>query len=268
MDDGYTGINFDRPGFQNLISDIKGNHINCVIVKDLSRFNRDMTGIRGYLEELFPTLNCRFISIIDNLDNFKRPQDINSIFVQFKHLMNEHYCREISLKTRETFDSMRRDGKLVSAFAPYGYKKDPSDKHHLIIDQAVADNINMIFKLCLDGYGVAKIAQHLNALGIISPKEYRVQTGDYHIYGSNVTPLWSPTTVRSILKNKVYVGVMEQKKPATPDYRSKCRVHLPESAHIIVRNTHQAIVSKEAFSLVQSQFKRRLGSRYDNFIQS
>ncbi len=256
IDDGYSGINFDRPGFLRLITDIKEGDINCIIVKDLSRFSRDMSGIREYLEVLFPSLNCRFISVIDHLDSFKRPEEIGSIFVQFKHLMNEHYCREISQKTREAFDSLRRDGKLVSAFAPYGYKKDPNNKHHLIIDEAVVDNVRLIFKLCLSGFGVARIAKHMNTFGITSPTEYRVQTGDYTSYGTNVTPLWSPTTIRSMLKNKVYIGVMEQRKHSTQDYRSKQRKSLPESKHIIVKDTHDAIISKHDFTLVQSQFER------------
>ncbi len=256
IDDGYTGTNFDRPGFQRLIDDIKSGLINCVIVKDLSRFGRDYIQAGNYLEQLFPFLNCRFISILDNLDSLERPEEMNSIFVRFKHIMNDYYSSEISKKVRKAFDDQRKEGKLISAFAPYGYKKDPRDIHHLIVDHEVVDIVRDIFNWYVNGMGVIRIAHKLNDLKILSPGMYRRKMGIYKSNHCRCGELWRPQTITKMLKNKTYIGCMDQKRHTTLDYKNRKKIYLQESERIFVENTHQAIIDKSTFEKVQSNFAR------------
>ncbi len=256
IDDGFTGTNFNRPGFNRMIADIKTGKANCIIVKDLSRFGRDYIQAGSYLEQLFPFLKCRFISILDNLDSFERPKEIDSVFVRFKHIMNDHYSSEISNKLRYTYDKQRREGKLVSAFAPYGYKKDTNDKHHLIIDEDVADVVRNIYKWYLSGMGVVRIAQKLNNLCVLPPGLYRREKGIHKSYHSNCGPLWRPNVIRNILKNKAYIGCLEQKKKTTRNYKDRKSIKLPSSERIFVSNTHEPLICNETFTQVQSNFKK------------
>lgn len=255
IDDGCTGTNFNRPAFKRMIKDIKTGKINCIIVKDLSRFGRNYIEAGSYLEQLLPFLKCRFVSILDNLDSFYRPQEISSVFVQFKHIMNEHYSNENSQKLRYTFDAQRKEGKLVSAFAPYGYKKDPKDNHHLIMDEEAAGVVRNIFHLVLNDMGVIRIANKLNSLGIVPPGVYRKQKGickEYHLNRG----LWCPNTVRTILGNKVYIGALDQKKYTTRNHKDRKRIFLTEDERIFIPNTHEPIIDEKVFNEVQNRFKR------------
>ncbi len=256
IDDGYTGTNFDRPGFNRMLEDIKSGKVNCVIVKDLSRFGRDYIQAGNYLEQLFPFLKCRFISILDNLDSFERPNEIGSVFVRFKHIMNDHYSSEISKKLRYVYDKQRKEGKLVSSFAPYGYKKDPEDKHHLIIDDEVADIVRNIYSWYLQGMGVIRIAQNLNSIGIIPPGVYRREKGLYKSNHSNCGSLWRPNAIRHILSSKVYIGVLEQKKYTTRNYKDRIKKITPERKRFFVSDTHEPIIDKIIFGKVQENYKK------------
>ncbi len=249
IDDGYTGTNFNRPSFKRMLSDIKSGKINCVIVKDLSRLGRDYIQAGNYLEQLFPFLNCRFISILDNLDSFERPDEMKGIFVRFKHIMNDYYSSEISRKVRRAFDEQRKEGKLVSAFAPYGYIKDPNDIHKLIVDEEAAKIVKQIYDWCLEGMGVIKISQRLNNLEILAPRQYM-----NHKCSSALK--WGPSTVRRILSNKAYIGMLEQKKRTTLDHKNREIIYVPENQRIIVEGTHEPIISKNIFNKVQRNFQR------------
>ncbi len=256
IDDGYTGTNFDRPGFNRMLEDIKSGKVNCVIVKDLSRFGRDYIQAGNYLEQLFPFLKCRFISILDNLDSFERPNEIGSVFVRFKHIMNDHYSSEISKKLRYVYDKQRKEGKLVSSFAPYGYTKDPNDKHHLIIDDEIADIVRNIYSWYLQGMGVIRISQNLNNLRIIPPGVYRREKGLYKSNHSNCGSLWRPNTIRRILSNKVYIGCLEQKKKTTRNYKERTKIKLSKIERIFVPNTHEPIIDTKTFKKVQDSFEK------------
>ncbi len=256
IDDGYTGTNFNRPRFNEMINDIQTGKINCVIVKDLSRFGRDYIGAGKYLEQLLPALECRFISILDALDSFERPNEISSVFVQFKNIMNDHYSSEISQKLRCYYDIQRKKGKLVSAFAPYGYIKDPKDHSHLIIDNEVADVVRNIFYWALSGMGSVRISQKLNDFGILPPGLYRKEKGVYKSYNMNCGLLWRPNSVRTILNNKVYMGVLEQKKYTTRNHKDRKRIYLDDKERIKVLNTHEPIVDEKTFCDVENSFKK------------
>ncbi len=179
---------------------------------------------------------------------------MNSIFVRFKHIMNDYYSSEISKKVRIAFDDQRKEGKLVSAFAPYGYKKDPDDIHHLIIDSDVVHIVSNIFDWYISGMGVIRIAQRLNDLKILSPGMYRRKRGIYKSNHSRCGELWRPQTITKMLKNKTYIGCMDQKRHTTLDYKNRKKIYLKEDERILVKNTHQAIIEKETFEKVQSIF--------------
>ena len=153
-DDGCTGTDFDRPDFQRMLNDLRAGIINCVIVKDLSRFGRNYVGVGEYLEHVFPLLNVRFISVSDNVDSFVDPRSINSLIVPFKNILNDEYARDISNKVRASLDLKRRQGKFIGSFASYGYRKDPNDHSRLLIDEAAAAVVRDIFDWFLAGMSV------------------------------------------------------------------------------------------------------------------
>ena len=171
VDDGYSGANFERPAFQKMIEDIKKQKINCIIVKDLSRLGRNYIETGKYLEKIFPRLGVRFVSITDNYDSANEPGDLDQIIVPFKNLINDAYCRDISLKVRSQFEVKRKNGKYVGSFAMYGYCKDPVDKNHLIVDEYAAEIVQLIFNMKLDGYSPQHIADKLNEMHVLTPLE-------------------------------------------------------------------------------------------------
>ena len=135
IDDGYSGTDFNRPNFQRMLQDIKAGNVNAVIVKDLSRLGRNYIEVGNYIEQIFPLYNIRFIALNDNIDSYKDPRSVNNVIVPFKNLMNDEYCRDISNKVKSVINAKKRRGEFCAGIAPYGYVKDPEDKHHLIIDE-------------------------------------------------------------------------------------------------------------------------------------
>ena len=163
-DDGFSGTDFNRPGFQRMMVDMKNQKINCVIVKDLSRLGRNYIEVGNYIEQIFPLFNIRFISLNDGLDSYKNPNQMNNIIVPFKNLINDEYARDISQKIRSSLDSKKKRGEFIGSFATYGYMKDPEDNHKLIIDEVAARVIRDIFKWYISGMGKITIAKKLNEL--------------------------------------------------------------------------------------------------------
>ena len=175
-DDGRTGTNFDRPDFKRMMKDIRTGVVNCIIVKDLSRFGRDYIECGKYIEKIFPQLGVRFISVNDGFDTASAGSS-DSIVIPFKNLINDCYSRDISIKVRSNLDVKRRQGEFISNFAVYGYAKDPKDKNHLIIDGYAAEVVRDIFKWKLEGLSPDRIADRLNQQGILSPMEYKRARG-------------------------------------------------------------------------------------------
>lgn len=238
-DDNYTGTNFDRPHFQEMMRAIEDGKINCIVVKDLSRFGREHIDVGRYLFQQFPNQNIRFIAIIDNYDNTR--EDASShLLVSVKNLFNDNYCRDTSIKIRSHLDVRRRSGKFIGSFAAYGYCKDPENKNHLLIDDEAAAVVQDIFAWKIDGMSNQAIADQLNQLGILSPMEYKQAKGVNYGSGYKVhaKALWSSVTVRRILTSVVYLGIMEQGKRTTPNYKIKKEIQRPQEEWMRVEGTH------------------------------
>ncbi len=252
VDDGYTGLNTNRPSFMKMIEDIKQGAINCVVVKDLSRFGRNSWEVGRYLEQIFPFLNVRFVAINDSLDS-NNEQFSDNMLIPFKNMINEAYSRDISSKIRSQFEIKRKNGDFISNFAPYGYKKSEENHNKLVVDEDVAYVVKDIFKWKIEGYNNLKIAEKLNDFGVLSPYEYKQHKGfNYDInFKTNDKALWSHNTIGRMLENEVYIGNLVQGKKRTPNLKVKKFFDVPKEEWVRVEDTHEAIVSKEDFNLVQ-----------------
>lgn len=254
VDDGYTGTNFNRPDFQRMIGDIESGKVNCVVVKDLSRFGRDYIDTGRFLERVFPDLGVRFISVTDGIDSLKQAYDM---LLPIKNIFNEQYARDISKKVQTAVKTKQKAGEFIGAFASYGYKKSPSDKNKLIIDEYAADVVRRIFSLYIQGYGKQRIAKVLNAEGILCPAEYKRAMGlNYHNPNRlESTTYWSYSTVNSILHREMYVGNMVQ---GTKHQRMRSKQKKQDKDQwIIVENTHEPIIAKETWEKAQSLLSKR-----------
>ncbi len=252
VDDGYTGLNTNRPSFIKMIEDIKLGAINCVVVKDLSRFGRNSWEVGRYLEQIFPFLNVRFVAINDSLDSNSEKFSDNML-IPFKNMINEAYSRDISSKIRSQFEIKRKNGDFIGNFAPYGYKKSQENHNKLVIDEEVVYVIKDIFKWKIEGYNNLKIAEKLNDFGVLSPYEYKQHKGfNYDIaFKTYAKALWSSNAIGRILSNEVYIGNVVQGKKRTPNLKVKKFFNVPKDEWVRVEGTHDAIISKEDFNLVQ-----------------
>lgn len=253
VDDGYSGIVFDRPAFKEMMEDIRSGKINCVIVKDLSRLGREYNETFTYLRRIFPTLGVRFIAINDNIDTARESVN-NDLSVSFKGVMNDEYCRDISVKVRSALDIKRKKGDYVGATPVYGYKKLDENKNQLVVDEYAANVVKDIFKMRLDGLSADRIAAELNRLGILSPREYKKDRNiplPKNGYCDKENSKWSATTILRILKDEVYTGKLIQGKKGTPNYKIKEVVKRNADEIFVTENAHEAIISKKEFDLVQ-----------------
>lgn len=261
VDDGYTGTNFDRPGFKQMIEDIEAGIIDTVITKDLSRLGRERLGVGHYTEIYFPEHNVRYIALLDNIDTYF-DAGMNDM-APFKGVINDMYVRDISKKIRSSLIERKKAGNFLGVTAPYGYQKDPNNKFHLIINEKEAKVVKRVFKLYLEGNGLTRIAQILTKDGIPVPGESRDigKTRRTALYSS-----WKQTTIRRILDNRVYLGELVQFKRRKINYKSKRRITVPEEERYICRGTHEAIIDEESFNAVQNILKKNKsfkGSKHD-----
>lgn len=257
-DDGWSGTDFNRPAFQKMLKDAANKKINCVIVKDLSRFGRNYVEAGKYLETVFPLFGVRFIAVNDQIDSVGNPASVNNIIVPFKNIINDEYCRDISVKVRSALDIRRRQGKFIGSFAPYGYKKDATDRNKLVIDEEAAQTVRLIFKMFIEGNSIAGIARELNAKSVPNPSEYKRQKGlNCNRASKNKNSgLWVDTTVRRILCNQLYIGNLVQKKNEVISYKIHKTRAVEASNRIVAENTHEAIVSKEDFEKARKLLSR------------
>ena len=253
VDDGYSGGNFDRPEFKRMTTDIEAGKVNCVIVKDLSRFGREYIEAGRWIEKTYPALNVRFISVTDQFDSKTADFSEKSFVVPIKNFVNESYCRDISGKVRSHQKIKREKGEFIGAFAPYGYCKDPENKNCLVIDSYAADIVRKIFSWKIDGFSLGAIAEKLNVRHVQSPKEYKKANGENYNSGfhSSDTPKWSAVQIKRILTNEVYIGNMVQGKQERISYKVKQRLDKPESEWVKVENTHPVIIRQNDFDVVQ-----------------
>ena len=257
VDDGKTGTDTDREDFQRLLADVYSGRINCVIVKDLSRLSRNYTDAGNLIENLFVRLNVRFISLAEGVDSYRNPDSVSNIIVPITNVMNDQYCYQTSKKIRQVFDMKRRNGEFIGSYAPYGYVKDPNDKHALLVDPEAAEVVKSIFALFLSGMNKRGITYYLNDHGTLCPTAYKQQQGlKYNAPNAQGNPMWSTITIDTILKNRVYVGDMVQGRQRVKSYKIHIQEKVPEEKWFIVENTHEAIIDRETFAKVQSLLKR------------
>lgn len=257
VDDGFSGSTFERPSFQKMIEDVKAGRTDCIIVKDLSRFGRNYLDAGEYIEKIFPFLGVRFIAVNDNYDSLGDKKASDDLIIPFKNLINEAYCRDISVKIRSQLEIKRKNGQFLGSFAAFGYLKDDQDKNRLVVDQYAADIVRDIFKWKLEGVSPQDIADALNKLGVLSPMEYKRSLGMKFTtsFKTNAKAAWSAGTVIRILKNPIYTGVLVQGKETTPSYKVHKRITKDESEWTVIADSHEAIISKIDFDSVQKVLK-------------
>lgn len=256
-DDNYSGSNFERPEFKRMISDITAGRVNCVIVKDLSRFGRDYIETGRYLDQVFPALGVRFIALTDRYDSFSADAGERNIVLPVKNFINDSYCRDISTKVKSQLAIKRRKGECLAAFAVYGYRKSAEDRNRLLVDDYAAGIVRRIFAWKIEGMAVSAIAEKLNGLHILSPKEYKKSLGLNYRGGftRGSDSRWSSPSVRRILTNEVYLGHLVQGRTERVNYKVKKCVEKPKEEWIRVENTHEPIISADDFTIVQNLLK-------------
>ena len=257
IDDGFTGTTFERPAFKKMMEDVELGLINTIIVKDISRLGRNFIEMGNLVQNIFLVKKIRFISVCDNLDSFANPKSIENIFFPLKNLLNEMYCKDISNKITKAFNIMKKEGKFIGSYPPFGYLKEKENKHHLIIDNASATVVKMIFDLCESGIGNTLIAKELNERCILTPSEYRCKILNMKSTGRKVSKQWTPSIVGKILDNRVYSGDLVQSKYKNISYKVHKQIKNKEEDWIVVENTHEPIIDKERFFKIQELRKNR-----------
>ena len=257
IDDGFTGTTFERPAFKKMMEDVELGLVNTIIVKDISRLGRNFIEMGNLVQNIFLVKNIRFISVCDNLDSFANPKSIENIFFPLKNLLNEMYCKDISNKITKAFNIMKKEGKFIGSYPPFGYLKEKENKHHLIIDNASATVVKMIFDLCESGIGNTLIAKELNERCILTPSEYRCKILNMKSTGRKVSKQWTPSIVGKILDNRVYSGDLVQSKYKNISYKVQKKIKNKEEEWIVVENTHEPIIDKERFFKIQELRKNR-----------
>lgn len=256
-DDGYSGVDFNRPSLQMMLEDVKKGIVDCIIVKDLSRFGRNYIEVGRYLEKLFPMLGVRFIAVNDNYDSLD-VDTAHDIVMPFKNLINDSYCRDLSVKIRSHLAIKRKNGEFIGAFACYGYLKDTENKNQLVIDTYAGSVVQDIFRMKINGYSQYRIANVLNEQGILSPMEYKRSLGIRFETSFKVNPKaqWSAKAVSRILTNEIYTGVLIQGKQTTPNHKVKARQAVEEKDWIRVENAHPPLIDSCLFEIVQTLMER------------
>lgn len=263
-DDGKTGTNFRRSGFEQMMDEVRSGRINCIIVKDLSRFGRNYLEAGHYIEHVFPFLNVRFIAVTDGFDTLTATPAQLSYLIPLKNIMNENYARDISKKERSAKKVLRKKGCFLGAYAMYGYEK-TSDKHVIGVDPEAAVHVKTIFDLCEKGYSDSAIAKYLNERKILCPARYKYEKGIVKNAKYANKSGWYPQTIGGILTSRVYVGDMVQGARRSKEIKGKKEV-VPMSEWDIVSGTHEAIISKEQFDRVQ-EIRMDRHRRYEKMIQ-
>lgn len=263
-DDGKTGTNFKRSGFEQMMDEVRSGRINCIIVKDLSRFGRNYLEAGHYIEHVFPFLNVRFIAVTDGFDTLTATPAQLAYLIPLKNIMNENYARDISKKERSAKKVLRKKGCFLGAYAMYGYEK-TSDKHVIGVDPEAAVHVKTIFDLCEKGYSDSAIAKYLNERKVLCPARYKYEKGIVKNAKYANTSGWYPQTISGILTSRVYIGDMVQGARRSKEIKGKKEV-VPMSERDIVSGTHEAIISKEQFDRVQ-EIRMDRHRQYEKMIQ-
>lgn len=254
VDDGFTGSNFDRPDFIRMMEDVEAGRVNCVIVKDLSRFGRDYIESGRYIQKVFPSLSVRFIAVTDHYDSLSADSGESNIVLPVKNFINDSYCRDISTKVKSQLNIKRKNGEYIAPFAVYGYRKAENNRNQLVIDEYAADIVRKIFEWKIEGYALTAIADRLNERGVLSPREYKKSLG-MNFEGGFKGPeqsKWGAVAVKRILQNEVYIGNLVQGKTEKVNYKVKKCIEKAEADWDRVENTHEPIIYPEQFQVVQN----------------
>lgn len=261
VDDGYTGSNFDRPSWQRLLIDIDSGKINTIVTKDLSRMGRDYISMGEYIERIFPEHGIRYIALNDDIDTLYETPGLE--FLQFKLVFNDYYLKDTSKKIRKIVRAKKEKGQFLGWKAIYGYKKDPSDKHKIIVDEEVRPIIERMFNLVIEGKSPKQIANIFSDEHIPTPSMYaNLKRG----MKSTAYELWCPRTIGEMLTNETYIGNLTQGRRKKINYKSKKEIRTPKEEWIIIKNTHEAIIDKTVFDTVQGLIKKNKNKPMGNNI--
>ena len=252
-DDGMTGGNFDRPEFNRMIADIENGHINCILVKDLSRFGREHINGDYYLEIFLPKHNVRFITKHEGFDSYLDPTRMNSIEAPLINLFNEQYLKQVSNSTKASLKIKRKEGKYVGSRVPYGYLRSPADKHKLIVDEEVREVIENIFDMYLKNISLNEISRILSSRNILTPSEHRNKRKGLDVRNDKS---WCKHTIKAILTQDILTGNMVQGKTISYSHKVKKRIPLSRDKWTIVKNTHEAIIDESTFNSVQALLEK------------
>lgn len=256
-DDGFTGTNFDRPQFLMMMDAVRRQEADCIVVKDLSRFGRDYIDSGKYIQKIFPMLGIRFVAVNDNIDSVRADQS-DDLIIPFKNLINDSYCRDLSIKLRGQFRVQRANGEYIGPYVAYGYRKSKADKHKLLVDETAAEIVKEIFAMKLKGHSQNQIAGYLNQLGVPAPADYKRMHGINYKSGFQMKSksTWTPIAITRILKNRIYIGHLGQGKRSTPNYKVKKMLDKDPQDWIIVENNHEPIIEPEIFRAVNQALER------------
>lgn len=268
VDDGFSGGNFNRPGFEKMINDIEKGIINCVITKDLTRLGREMYGTGRYIENYFLENNVRYIAINDSYDSL-----IGDSMLGIRLSVNDLYLRDVSKKVRTSFRAKMEKGDYIGSFPCYGYKKDPNNYHHLVIDEEAAKIVRMIYQMFLDGQSVRRICSRLTELKIPIPIVHKKDPRGEKVFENDGFGVWKHSTVNNILTSQMYIGNMVQHTYTKVSHTSKRLRKVEDNERIIVENTHEGIVTKEEFEKAQELIVNRnktgrIPKNYDKLLLS
>lgn len=257
VDDGFSGSNFNRPEFKRMMEDIEAGRVNCVVVKDLSRFGRDYIEAGRYLEKIFPVLGVRFIALTDHYDSLSADTGERQIVLPVKNFINDSYCRDISTKVKSQLAVKRESGECLSPFAVYGYRKSAEDRNKLVVDKYAAEVVRRIFRWKIEGMAVSAIAKRLNQLHVLSPSEYKRSLGLNYRGGfaGGSGSQWGSSSIKRILTDEVYLGHLLQGKTEKINYKVKKSIGKPREEWVRVENTHEAVISESDFETVQNLLK-------------
>ena len=267
-DDGETGTNFNRNGFTAMMDEVKSGKINCIVMKDLSRFGRNYIEAGEYLEKILPFMGVRFISINDGLDNQDKNSNTVEMIVSLKNLINDVYAKDISQKIISSLHTKQKNGDYIGGLPPYGYKKSAEDYRKLVVDDEVAHIVRDIFKWKAEGLGDMLIAKRLNEMAVPSPLKRKLDKGEVKSAGRTKIFIWRDKTIQLITTNPMYIGHMTQGRTKQALCDNKPLKLQPKSEWIIVENTHEAIIDKATFDKAQEMRARNTNAFYKNYDKS
>lgn len=253
-DDGWSGVNFNRPGFQKMMQKIYDGEVDCVVVKDMSRLGRNHTETGKYITRVFPAFGVRFIAVNDHVDSADSNSDSDNIIIPFKGLLNDSYSRDISMKVRSAKAVKNAAGDFGGGFKPYGYDIDPENENHYIIDKEAAETVKRIYSWTFDGMGSTEIVRRLNTLHILPPSEHKKKKSKKNYVPSDTK--WNIYQIYRILRNDVYTGTLRLGKTTTPNYKVKKIINVPEEEQYVFENAHEPIISRQEFDLMQDVLSR------------